>query len=495
MRRFNSFWEYYERQDENDQKKLDSFFHKLKLKISCSPIVKKQISTDYKNAILYFDWKISLDESLWRLDPDNLWNFYSNAPKSWFPLDTVAKIYPLAMHNKWMAMFRLSFYMDEDVVPELLQIALSTTIKRFPYFSTTIKKGFFWHYLDTIQTRFSIEQENTYLCEPMNISTNMSKLFRILYRKNRISIEFFHILTDWIGGSEFLKALVAEYLKLLWHDIPKSPLIKDISQIPPASETKNDYNKAEKQKNVKWYKDKKALKIDGKTGKVIPSAILHFDMDCNQLKKIAKSMGVGITALMLGYIMVATAKSTKDKKWSIQIQVPVNMRKLYNSETLSNFSLFCLVTAQKEDIWDFKSLVLSIQSQLKEKSSKEALNEKMCYANRAYKNIKYLPLFIKKYLVRAVFRIIWNNTISTTFSNLWILEIPDSMKKHVIKGDCCLWPQVHRKISCAMVTCNDIATLSITKTITNKTFEHSIIEQLEKNWIDFKVHWSTQYWK
>ena len=495
MHKIDEYKVFYDNQNSDSQWKLDKFFHKLEWKITCSYILKKQILTDYKKAILFYDWKVSLDEALSRLNPENLWNFYNSSPKLRFPLDTVAKIYPLAMHNKWMAMFRLSFYMDEDVVPELLQIALSTTIKRFPYFSTTIKKGFFWHYLDTIQTRFAVEQENTYLCEPMNISANMSKLFRVMYRKNRISVEFFHILTDWYWWSEFLKSLVAEYLKLLWHDIQKSTLIKDISHTPPAIETKNDYTKAEKQKKVKWYKDKKALKIAGKTGKVIPTEILHFDMDCTQLKKLAQSLWVSITSLVLWYIIAATAKSTKSKKWNIQIQVPVNMRKLYDSQTLSNFSLFCLISTKKESIRDFKSLVQNVQSQLKEKSTKNMLNEKMCYANRTYKRIKYLPLFLKKYLVRAVFRFIWNNTISTTLSNLWNLELPQDMANHIIKWDACLWPQIHRKISCAMITCNDVTTLSITKTITNKTFEHSIIDQLQRDWIDFKIHGSTQYWK
>jgi hypothetical protein len=46
-----------------------------------------------------------------------------------------------------------------------------------------------------------------------------------------------------------------------------------------------------------------------------------------------------------------------------------------------------------------------------------------------------------------------------------------------------------------LITCNDIMTLTITKTIKNKQFEKSIIEQLQKDSIEFKLHWATQYWK
>lgn len=491
---FQDFNEYYNKLEETDQIKLDRFFKKLWNKINSS-ILKKQIRIDYEKAFLYYHDKISLDKSIERLDPDKLWNFYNTAPKLWFPLDTVAKIYPLSMHNKWMAMFRLSFYMDEDVVPELLQIALSTTIKRFPYFSTTIKKWFFWHYLDTIQTRFTIEQEKTYLCETMNISTNSSKLFRVIYRKNRISVEFFHILTDWYGWMEFLKSLAAEYLRLLWNNIWESPLVKDISQAPHADEMKNDYTKAEKQKKVKWYKDEKALKIIGKTGNVIPTWVIHFDFNCNDIKNLSKKFWVSVTALMLWYIIVATAKSTKWNKWNIQVQVPVNMRQFYQSETLANFSLYVLIKIKKESIVDFPSLVHEIQKQLEEKATKETLNEKMCYAEKTAKSIKYLPLFIKKYLVRAIFRFIWNNTISNTLSNIGVIELPEDMKKHIIKADACLWPQVSRKVACTLITCNKTTTLTITKTIKNKEFEKSIMEQLENDGIEFKLHWATQYWK
>lgn len=491
---FQSFSEYYNNLTETDQTKLDKFFHKLWTKIN-SPILKKQIKADYEKSFLYYSDKISLDESVERLNPDNLWNFYTTPPKLWFPLDTVAKIYPLSMHNKWMAMFRLSFYMDEDVVPELLQIALSTTIKRFPYFSTTIKKWFFWHYLDTIQTRFAIEQENTYLCETMNISSNTSKLFRVMYWKNRISVEFFHILTDWYGWMEFLKALTSEYLKLLWHKIWKSPLVKDVSETPHANEMKNDYKKAERQKNIKWYRDEKALKIVWKTGNVIPSEVIHFDIRWNQIKSYAKKLGVSVTSLMLWYVIIATAKATKWNKWNIQIQVPVNMRQFYDSETLVNFSLYMLIKVKKENIWDFKTLVHDIQNQIKSKATKEHLNEKMCYANNAEKKIRFLPLFFKKYLVRAIFRFIWNNTISNTLTNIGIVNLPPEMWKHILKADACLWPQVNRKISCALVTCNDITTLTITKTIKNKQFEKSIIDQFEKGNIEFTLHWATQYWK
>lgn len=490
-----AFMIFYNKQNIHDQRKLNHFFGKIKSRVTCSTRIKTEIVNDYENALLYYDWKISIDESLSRLNPDNLWRFYSEAPKRWFPLDNVAKIYPLTMHDKWMAMFRLSFYLKEDIIPELLQIALTTTIKRFPYFSTTIKKWFFWHYLDTIQTRFFVEEEKSYLCEPMNISTNKSKLFRVIYWENRISVEFFHILTDWLGGMEFLKSLVAEYLKLCWTNIDENDMIKDINEHVPEAELKNDYTKAVKVKKAKWFSDQKALKIDGKKWKVLPTEMIHFDLNCDDIKSLAREKWISVTTLILGFIFVATAESTKKTKWNIQIQMPVNMRRFYDSDTLANFSLFTLIKEEKKAIQDFDSLLQDIQSQIKELVTKENLNIKMCYTNRVVKNVKFIPLILKKYLIRFIFSLIWNNTISNTLSNLWNIELPKWMEDEIIKADFCLWPQTARKIACWLITCHWVTTLSITKAIVNSMFERSLIKQFEQNWIQFKIHGTNNYWK
>lgn len=175
-----------------------------------------KLREDFKNAILYYNRNnVSLEESLKYLDVRNLGGFYARPPALWFPLDDAAKIYPLSMAHDRMAIFRLSVYLKKEVVPEILQMALNFTIKRFPTFATTLKKGFFWHYLDTTKRRFSVEEENDVPSQPIKVSSSGSQSFRVKYYKNRISVEFFHVLTDGTGGMEFLKSLVNEYLILL----------------------------------------------------------------------------------------------------------------------------------------------------------------------------------------------------------------------------------------------------------------------------------------
>lgn len=83
---------------------------------------------------------------------------------------------------------------------ELLQIALHFTIQRFPGFATTVRKGFFWHYLDQTKRRYCIQPETDIPVRPLKIAASGSQSFRVLYYENRISVEFFHILTDATGA-------------------------------------------------------------------------------------------------------------------------------------------------------------------------------------------------------------------------------------------------------------------------------------------------------
>ena len=53
-------------------------------------------------------------------------------------------------------------------------------------------------------------EENDIPCQCLKVSQSGSQSFRVLYYHTRISVEFFHVLTDASGGLEFLKSLVSK---------------------------------------------------------------------------------------------------------------------------------------------------------------------------------------------------------------------------------------------------------------------------------------------
>ncbi|MBO6001428.1 MAG: hypothetical protein J6P81_06555, partial [Spirochaetales bacterium] len=97
----------------------------------------KLLTGDAKAALMYLTGTgLSVEEASKRLSSENLGGFYAHKAISWYPLDDAAKVYPLSIKSGKMPIFRLSCYLKDDVVPEILQIALDFTIKRFPSFAT-----------------------------------------------------------------------------------------------------------------------------------------------------------------------------------------------------------------------------------------------------------------------------------------------------------------------------------------------------------------------
>lgn len=253
----------------------------------------------------YADAGVPVDEALERLDTKNLGGFYSRPSNAWFSLDNAAKIYPFSMKHDYMSVFRLSAYLKDEVVPELLQMALNFTIKRFPSFATTVKKGFFWHYLDATKRRYIVEPESGIPCQPIHVGRSGSQSFRVFYYRNRISIEYFHILTDATGGMCFLKTLIAEYFRLLGVASSCENGVLPVNGLVSPGEIANEFLNIRPEGASSGFVDKAAVQFGGKLSRVRPCRVIHFKMDAADLKAVAARKGATVTAYILSLMFVA----------------------------------------------------------------------------------------------------------------------------------------------------------------------------------------------
>ena len=485
---------YFDTLSDNGKSLLSSYFKRLEQHILLSAKEKKSLISDFEGAILYYaKIKLPLDEALLRLDPSNLGGFYARPPILWYPLDDAAKIYPLSMTRNQMAVFRLSVYMDGAIIPEILQMALSFTIKRFPYFATTIKKGFFWHYIDSSKRRFSINPETEAPCKPMNISLSGSQSFRIIYYENRISVEFFHILTDGTGGTVFLKTLTAEYLRLCGIEVPYHDRVLDVNRVSTDNESSNDFSKAYASEKSTGFIDKLAVQMSGKLAGVRPCQVIHFDFNSSELQAVAKQKNASVTAFILALMFIAGKEATEETKGSIHIQVPVNMRKFYESETLRNFSLYCSIKIPLCNINDVDGILPDITKQLSENASKESMNNMMNATIKLVRMLKYVPLFIKRPVARLVYGFLGDKVFSNTLSNLGIVKIPDEMRPYVKKMDFVLGTSITNRAACSLVTLENTATLSVTKMTSDPSFENKLYSMFQENGLTPEVKGSELY--
>ena len=480
--------------EKEHQALLREYFDGLNAHLSLARDEMIQFRRDFAAAIdLLLRLGCPLEEALNRLSPERLGGFYAWPATLWFRLDDAAKIYPLSMKHGQMSVFRLAAVMKEPVKPELLQIALHFTIQRFPGFATTVRKGFFWHYLDQTKRRYCIQPETDIPVRPLKIAASGSQSFRVLYYENRISVEFFHILTDATGGMCFLKTLLAEYLRLLGVGCPCGDGILDVTKPPLAGENENAFPAADRRGKGSGLTDRASLQLSGKLAPVRPCRILHFEMDAEKLREAAKSRNATVTAYLLGLLFLAGRRATEAMGGSFNIQVPVNMRKFYPSPTLRNFSMYCGIRLNLEQVTTLDDILPEIQRQLTEKASREAMTEMIHSSTRLVNSVRFVPLFIKAPIARLIYGFLGDKIFSNTLSNLGVVHLPPEMEGQVDHLEFLLGTPVSNRVGCALVTCGGKAVLTIAKQTADPSLEEALCRLLDEDAVQYTMKGSVLY--
>ncbi|HAN41845.1 MAG TPA: hypothetical protein DCP98_00265 [Sphaerochaeta sp.] len=472
-KRSQAFNNFYKSLSEQDAAKVDSYLRMYREHLDMDGREERLILHDAKAALMYLAGSgVSVDEASQRLSSSNLGGFYAHQAQSWYPLDDAAKIYPLSMKFGKMPIFRLSCYLNEDVAPEILQMALNFTIKRFPSFATIVRKGVFWHYLDSVKRRFPIMPDKGIPCQPLKITAVGAQSFKVLYYKNRISTEFFHVLTDGTGGMVFLKALVGEYLHLLG-----APQTFDINTPAPINELSNDFERlCPNTKEKAGLAGPAALQMSGKLSKQTPCKVIQLVYDTDKLLELTHKMGVTVTSFMLALMFMANRSATEISKGKIQIQVPVNMRKfLPQSTTVRNFAMYCSIDLPPEEVDDVARVAQEAAKQLKQKATFEELSKMMTQARKLVRALRLVPMAIKSPVAKIVYGFLGDSRFSNTLSNLGVVKVPEELKPYIQGFDFVLGTCVVSRASCSMVSYGENTTLSISKITKDPSFEERII--------------------
>ncbi len=474
-----AFEEYVSQCTEEDRARIERFFMEFSSHCLIDVKEKRKLRSDFENAIAYYVGAgFPLSRALTLLDIKYMGGFYARPPLLWFPLDDAAKIYPLSMDHGKMSVFRLSVYLKEPVVPVLLQMALNFTIKRFPSFATTLKKGFFWHYLDTAKRRFCVELERDIPCQPLKVSQSGSQSFRVLYYGNRISVEFFHVLTDGTGGMTFLKVLLSEYLRLTDIGASLKDDLWDVNAIPETEEFENAFTKVPRTAAASGFVDKPALQLSGRLSENKPCRLLHFKMNADELKAAAKRYDATVTTYMLALMFLAAKAATDALSGEVSFQLPVNMRKYYPSKTVRNFSMYCGIRLPIARITSVADIIAEIGNQVKHKTSRKAMGEMLNATEKMVDLLKFVPLFLKQPAAKAVYGFLGDSIFTSTLSNLGVVRLPDAVSGQIESMDFVLGTSVTNRAGCSMVTVNDTATFSIAKMTQDPSFEEKLYDLL-----------------
>lgn len=477
-----------------EKNKINDFFAGLETRIELPPVGKNLLISHFVNAFEYYlDKGLSVDKIIKTINYEHLGDFYMNKSRMFYTLDNAAIIYPLSMRYGQMMMFRVSAEMKEDINPIILQLALDFTIKRFPTFSAIVKRGFFWHYLETTNNVINVEEETDIPCRPMSLVLRSKGSIRVLYYKKRISFELFHSISDGTGAITFLKALIAEYLTLMGKKISLDETVLDIDETVAEEELVNEFNNAKGSDDLSTFMDKKSLQLDGKLCDLNITKILHFKLNSKQLKNVSKGYGGTVTAYILAIMFLAARDSISKKKGVINIQVPVNMRKFNGSKTLRNYSMYFNASMQINDIKDKGELVKEIDKQLKEKGSEANMNQMMMTTKKLINTLAYVPMILKNPITQLIYSYFSNSIICLTLSNLGVIKTPKKMENEIDSFALDFPPGRPNRATASLATFKDNCILGIIKASRDDTFENRLYEYLLDDNLDIEVEGSVEY--
>ena len=87
--------------------------------------------------------------------------------KRWYKLDNAAKIFPPTTDQYDTKTFRFCVALKEDIDKEILLKALTETLKDYPIFHSTLRKGFFWYYLEESDIKPEVTEDDRIPCDFM----------------------------------------------------------------------------------------------------------------------------------------------------------------------------------------------------------------------------------------------------------------------------------------------------------------------------------------
>ena len=340
--------------------------------------------------------------------------------KRWYKLDNAGKIFPPTTDQYDTKTFRFSVALKEDIDKDTLLEALKETLKDYPIFHSTLKKGFFWYYLEESDQKPRVMQEERIPCDYM-----YGLLYKVTYYKKRISLEVSHALTDATGTLAFLKALTANYLKIKY-DIKNIPVMDTASTVEKSDDSFEKYYKRARIHKKKI--ERKSYKIKGQDYPENRIKIIEGLMSTDKILKLAKKHNTTMTIYLTGLLIDSIGKqmTMREKKRPVYITVPVNLRKYFPSKTIRNFFNTISVSYKFKDDYTFEDIINSVSKQFEENLTKEALNDKMSDMV-LLENIfilRVIPRFIKDMVLKYSFELT-RKMHTMTLSNIGIIDMPE----------------------------------------------------------------------
>ena len=363
------------------------------------------------------------------------------AQTQWYQLDNAAKIVPSTAGGSETRVFRINCEIKEEVDPEALQSAVTAAARDFPHFSSVLKKGLFWYYLDQSDLDAEVTRDDRPALDTIYWEGRRNLLYRVNYHGRRINLEMYHVLTDGTGAFEFLKAILAEYLGIRYG----LDLIQTTGSRASGEDRQNDafgkyYHKAKEKPEGQKSAPKRAYHLRGDKDENLQNHLLEGTVSVAEFLAAARERNSTVAELSTALFIQAALRemSVRDRKYPIVLSVPVNLRNYFPSDTARNF--FGVINVVYDPaLYDgtLESIIPvvrgSFDKQLKQDQVELTMNSYAALEHNIA--IKVVPLFIKNLVISAI-NAKTQMGITGTIPNVGKVTVPKEMEPYINKFSC-----------------------------------------------------------
>jgi len=408
----------------------------------------------------------------------------SNRTTQWFRIDNAGKLFPIITETRRSSYFRMSVMLNELVDPVVLQKAAEKTLFRFPHFNTKLQRGLFWNYLENQSRPFKVLPEPNTFGSNSRPFDSSKHLIEVYYHRNRIAIEVFHAITDGRGGMEFLKTLTLSYLREKGYEVDAEGLIFDANDQVTHAELEDSFaTKVTKGKSI-WLATNKAYHLKGTYFEHNGHYLTHLHLNTESCIAIARQFqttvtGLLATILILGLIKKQESENPKKRK-PIILSIPVDMRKYLPSKTMKNFVMTINIGKIFSPQSTFQEVLQEVNTQLKEGQKIEVLAPQIRANMKAERMLllRFVPLFIKRWIVKSVFNRVGEPALSLTMSNLGKIEMPNTTQQYIKHFEFMICSTPIMPVNLGIASYKDQLVLSFSRIIDDRTFIQYFVQYL-----------------
>ncbi len=324
-------------------------------------------------------------------------------------------------------------------------------------------------------------------------------MVRILAAQNRLSVEFAHVLTDGSGGFEFLKTILLLYAEAKGKTIPR-----DYTLLKPEDDiSEEEYEDAYK----RYFKEDIPPMVKRSTAFHLPCAldqkprfkITRIKLAISDLKALAEVKKVSITDYLVAVYLYALQEIYEEtrsfnrykKNKVLRVQVPVNLRNIFPSATMRNFSLFVMPEIDlRLGHYTFNEILRRVYHQIRLETDEKLINKNISRNVGSEKKIyvKSIPLFLKSLILKLKHKSLGTSQYSGVITNLGKVNLPKEVE------DICDHfvftpppPNTLLKVNCGIIGFGNQLILSFGNVTKSKLLEEKFYHFLQDQGVELEI--------